>query len=250
MRQRRLTALDALVSPPLEGRTFRDSRRIRLSDRDARGRLRLDAVARYLQDLAGDDVDETGWGAPDHLWVLRRVRIDVVAPLVDDDRVELMTWCSGMAAIAAGRRMSIAGDRGGRVELDSVWIHLGPDARPARIEGFGIYAAATAGRAVSTRLELPGPPPDQERTRWPLRVSDIDLLGHVNNAAYWKAVEQCLLGAVPDLRRPARAFLDYRHPIDLDEDIELVEFADGSRFAVAFVAGQVVKALAAVEEIA
>jgi hypothetical protein len=37
---------------------------LRLSDMDARGRLRLDAVARYLQDVASDDVDETGWGSP------------------------------------------------------------------------------------------------------------------------------------------------------------------------------------------
>lgn len=242
--------MEPLVSPPLEGRTFRGNRRVRLSDRDAYGRLRLDAVARYLQDLAGDDVDETGWGAPDHLWVLRRVRIDVVAPVLDDDRVELMTWCSGTAALAAGRRMSLTGDRSGRIEVDSVWIHLGPDARPARIDGFGIYAEATGGRVVSTRLELPDPPNGGERIRWPLRMSDIDLLGHVNNAAYWKAVEQCLLEAGPDLRRPARALLDYRHGIDLDDEVELVTFSDGRAFAVGFVTGPVVNAVACVEEIA
>jgi len=257
-RRRTLTAssstkensLEPLVSPPLEGRTFRGSRRIRLSDRDAQGRLRLDSVARYLQDLAGDDVDETGWGAPDHLWVLRRVRIDVVAPLFDDREVELMTWCSGTAALAAGRRMSLAGDRGGRIEVDSVWIHLGPDARPARIEGFGVYAEATGGRVVSTRLELPDPPNGREQIRWPLRMSDIDVLGHVNNAAYWKAVEQCLLQSGPDVRRPASARLDYRHAIDLDEEVELVTFSDGRGFAVGFVTGPIVKAVAYVEEIA
>ena len=41
---------------PPSGRTFRVSYRIRLSDADATGRLRLDAVARYLQDAAIDDV--------------------------------------------------------------------------------------------------------------------------------------------------------------------------------------------------
>ena len=43
-----------------------------------RGRLRLDSIARYLQDVAMDDVDETGWGAPEHLWVMRHIRIEVV----------------------------------------------------------------------------------------------------------------------------------------------------------------------------
>jgi len=240
--------LEALVSPPLAGRTFSSSRRIRLSDRDADGRLRLDAVARYFQDVAMDDVDETGWGAPEHLWVLRQIRIEVVAPLVDDDRVELTTWCSGMAAVAASRRMSLTGDSGGSVELDSVWIHLGPDARPARIEGFGIYAEATGGRAVSTRLELPDPPSEGERTRWPLRTTDVDRLGHVNNAVYWQAVEDALSRSGPDPRRPLRALLGHRHAIDLDEEVELVVFSDNGRFSVAFVTGVVVRAVACVEQ--
>src|SRR6266545_271448 len=77
---------------------------------DARGRLRLDAVARYLQDVASDDVDETGWGSPDHLWVIRRIRIDVVVPFLEDRELELTTWCSGLAAVAAGRRWSLGGE--------------------------------------------------------------------------------------------------------------------------------------------
>ena len=241
--------MEPFVPPPSSGRTFRSSRRIRLSDRSEDGRLRLDAVARYLQDVATDDVDEAGWGAPAHLWVLRHIRIDVVAPLVDDDRVELETWCSGMAAVAAGRRMSLTGDRGGTIELDSVWIHLGSDAKPARIEGFGVYAEATGGRVVSTRLELPQPARDGARTQWPLRMSDIDLLGHLNNAAYWQAVEHCALRGGPDLRWPTRARLDYRYAVDLDEHVELLEASRDEELTVSFVAGDIVKAIACVEQL-
>ena len=217
---------------------------------DASGRLRLDAVARYLQDAATDDVEETGWGAPEHLWVIRSVRIDVVRPFLEDRNVELMTWGSGFSALAAGRRWSLAGDRGGSIEVDSVWIHLGPDARPARIgEGFDAYAQAAGGRSASTRLTLPDPCADARRTDWPLRVSDVDVLGHVNNAAYWHAVEHRLQGRTPDLRRPARALLDYRRPIDLDETVDLAESREGGRYCVAFVAGGIVKAVACVEQL-
>ena len=66
---------------PSQGRTFTARRRVRLTDMDARGRLRLDAVARFLQDVAIDDVDETGWGAPDHLWFVRSMRVDVLEPM-------------------------------------------------------------------------------------------------------------------------------------------------------------------------
>ncbi len=238
--------LDPSLPIPMSGRTFAAHRRVRLADMDERGRVRLDAVARFLQDVAIDDVQETGWGLPDHLWFVRRIRVEVRSPLLDDREVRLVTWCSGLAAIAAGRRWSVEGDRGGRVEVDSVWIHLGPDQRPARIESFGIYAEATGGRSVSTRLELPLPAADSPRTPWPLRATDVDLHGHVNNAVYWQAVEDVLRSSPIDVRRPLAAELDYRDPIDLSDPVELAVVADGMHVALGFSVGDAVRAVARV----
>ncbi len=167
-----------------------------------------------------------------------------------DTSVEIVTWGSAFSALAAGRRWSLTGDAGGSIEVDSVWVHLGPDARPARIgEGFDGYARAAAGRAASTRLTLEGPSGDAPRVSWPLRATDVDLMGHVNNAAYWSAVEQRLPERGPDLRRPARALLDYRHPLDLEERVELAEEWSRERYEVGFVVGETVKAVACVEAI-
>jgi acyl-ACP thioesterase len=224
--------------------------RVRLSDADASGRLRLDAVARYLQDAAIDDVAETGWGAPEHLWVLRAVRIDVVRPFLADGEVDIVTWGSSFSSLAAGRRWSMNGDAGGAIEVDSTWIHLGPDARPARIGlGFEDYAEAAQGRVASTRLSLPVPSIDGNRFSWPLRATDVDRMGHVNNASYWKAVEHRLAAREPDLRRPYRAQLDYRHPIDLGEQVEIAEETADGRYGAAFVVGATVKAVAWVEQL-
>jgi acyl-ACP thioesterase len=194
-------------------------------------------------------VDETGWGAPEHLWVVRHLRIEVLVPPVEDDRVELATWSSGSATLAAARRMSLVGDRGGRVELDSVWVHLGPDSRPVRIGDFGPYAEATAGRTVSTRLDLPQPAVAHgSRTGWALRATDVDLLGHVNNAAYWHAVEHVLAtSGGPDPARPIRARLDHRHPLDLGQDVELAVSAADGAIGIGFESGGEVKAVALVE---
>lgn len=224
--------LDPSIPPPQSGRTFSARRRIRLADLDPRGRVRLDAIARLLQDVAIDDVQETGWGAPEHLWFVRRIRIEVHEPFLADRELELVTWCSGLAAIAAGRRWSLAGDRGGRAEVDSVWIHLDAQQRPARIEGFGVYGEATGGRHVSTKLELPEPPADAPARRWPLRATDVDLHGHVNNAVYWQAVED----AVPGLHAPLDAELDFREPVDAGDELELVTAGGlvGFRVAGAF----------------
>lgn len=240
---------EALVPIPESGRTFAARRRMRLADLDSRGRFRLDAAARFLQDIAIDDVGETGWGAPEHLWYLRRIRVEVLEPFLEDRAVELVTWCSGLAALAAGRRWSLTGERGGRIEVDSVWVHLGRDGLPARIEHFGLYAEAAGGRRVSTRPELADPPADSPRSAWPLRATDIDLHGHVNNAVYWQAVEHLLVGAGPDPRRRLRARLDYREPIDLEDDLELAASGGTNRLDVAFVTATRVKAVASVEQL-
>ncbi len=240
--------MEALVPIPARGRTFRVAYKVRLSDTDADGRLRLDAVARYLQDAAIDDVAETGWGAPEHLWVLRSVRIDVVRPMLEDGEVSIVTWGSGLSALAAGRRWSLSGDGGGAIEVDSVWIHLGPDARPARIgDGFDRYAEAAQGRVASTKLVLEPPAAGGGRIAWPLRVTDVDRMGHVNNAAYWAAVEQRLAEVGFDVRRPLCASLDYRHPVDLGERLEMSEEVDGMSYHAAFLVRALVKAVVRIE---
>jgi acyl-ACP thioesterase len=234
-----------LMPRPDVGRVYTSSRRVRLSDMDARGRLRLDAVARYLQDVATDDVAETGWGAPDHLWVVRKTRIDVVEPVAGDQRVELATWCSGTGGTAAGRRTSIAGANGGRIETDSVWIHLDHDGRPARIDpSFAVYSDAAAGRRVSGRFELAGPSGDTERRPWPLRRADEDVMAHVNNAAYWAAVEELLAG---DASPRLSVALEFRRPLDVGDEVELVAARDGDALRAAFVAGGDARAVALVQ---
>ena len=242
--------MEDLVPQPPSGRTFRVAYRVRLSDADAAGRVRLDAVARYLQDAAIDDVAETDWGAPEHLWVLRAVRIDVLRPFLGDGEVSIVTWGSSFSSLAAGRRWSLTGDAGGAIEVDSTWIHLDADARPARIgEGFEEYAEAAQGRVASTKLTLLTPASDASTVAWPLRATDVDRMGHVNNAAYWAAIEHRLVDRTPDLRLPHRARLEYRHPIDLGEQVELAEVTHDGRYGAAFLVDGRARTVAWVEQL-
>ena len=210
-------------------RVFRSSRPIRLSDIDATGRLRLDAVARYLQDAASDDWADAGFESHAHVWVVRKTWIEIEAPFAADARVELATWCSGVAGTSASRRYSLRGDAGGHVEAESVWIHLSHELRPLRLPDafLEIYGASAQGNGVATRFTLPVPAGDG--APWDLRATDIDRLGHVNNAVYWVPVEERFGASV------RRAELEYRRPVDLGEDVRVV--VDGDLLAV--VAGDV-----------
>lgn len=205
-------------------RRFRTEKTIGLSDVDADGRLRLDVVARFLQDAASEDVTDVGRPPSRHFWVVRRTEIAVVEPFSDDLRVEIETWASGIAPTAASRRYTLRGSNGGRIEAESVWIHLDSDLRPLRLdEGFvEIYGASAEGRRASTRLTLAAPTVEATRD-WPLRAVDVDRLGHVNNAAYWAPVEEVWAGR---LGGRVRAVLEYRRPIDLGEPVRIAHDGD------------------------
>jgi acyl-ACP thioesterase len=201
-------------------RVFRTQRPVRLSDTDANGRLRLNAVARYLQDVASDDWADAGFESRAHVWVVRKTWVEVEAPFADDASVELATWCSGVAGTAASRRYSLAGDRGGRIEAESVWIHLDHSLRPLRLPPafLELYGESAAGRGVATRFSLPAT--DAEGEPWPLRATDIDRLGHVNNAVYWVPVEERFGAAA------RRVELEYRKPVDLTDNARVVVSGD------------------------
>lgn len=201
------------------GRRFRSERTVGLSDVDADGRLRLDAIARYLQDVASEDVTDAGRPPSEHVWVVRRTELDVVEPFADDVRVELETWASGLAPTAAARRSTIRGDKGGHLEAESIWIHLDRSLRPLRLDpGFlELYGPSAASRRVSTRLTLPAPTVAADRD-WPLRAVDVDRLGHINNAAYWEPVEELWAGR---LGGRLHAVLEYRRPLDLGDQVRI-----------------------------
>jgi acyl-ACP thioesterase len=185
-----------LVPVRATGRRFTAARPVQHADVDARARLRLDAIARFLQDVASDDAAAAGLDER-FAWVVRRTLIDVQSPAVLGEHVELTTFCSGTGRCWAERRTSITGDRGGAVEAVSLWIQIDAGSgRPATLDGTfdRVYGEAAGHRRVSTRLRLPGPPAGSEVGPWPIRVVDVDVLGHVNNAHHWPIVEEVLTG--------------------------------------------------------
>lgn len=201
-------------------RTFPARRAVRLGDVTGTGRLRLDAVARYLQDVATDDAADVGLADG---WVLRRVGLRVDRFPAFRDEVDLLTWCSGIAASAAERRTTLS--VGGQVVVEAValWVFVGPDGRPARLdrERFAVYGIPTD-RRISTRL-LHSDDPDSaaasaHQRDWPLRAADVDVLRHVNNAVSLAAVEDVLReDGRPEAPAPWEVDVEFRSPIDPDE---------------------------------
>ncbi len=201
-------------APPFPGgRTFVTSRRVSLSDTTDTGRLRLDALARYLMDVATDDADDAG--VSPGAWVLRRIELALHRLPVRGETVVSTTFCSGAGRSVAERRTSIA-DVDGEPVADStaIWVYIDPaTGRPGLLGSWfeEHYGVAAAGRRVASRLthHAPSTAVVDDARAWSLRATDIDVLGHVNNAAYWEPVEDELARRAPGAL-PIAAQLEYR----------------------------------------
>jgi acyl-ACP thioesterase len=193
---------EEFVTIPARGRVFAVSRRPGLADCAPSGRLRLDAIARWLQDVAYLDIEDAGVAGA-AVWVLRRTRI-VAAPFPRfAERLRLHTFCSGAGQMWAERRTLIAraGEARPLVQAIALWVHLDPVSgrptplTPAELE---VYGESVSDWQLQARLRHPRPAGNESSTQWRFRAVDCDLAGHVNNAAYWTVLEEELLrGAEP-----------------------------------------------------
>ncbi len=217
------------IEPPESGRIHVHRRRVHLADASPKGRTRVDALARMLQDVSDEDTTAAGF-PPEEPWVVRRVDMGVEGFPTFRDMVTVSTWCSGIGGRWAERRVRIEGDEGGVVDAAVLWVHLDAAGRPARLpDRFDdLYAEAAGGRKVRARLHHDPMPDDVAVTPFPLRRTDFDTMGHVNNAVSWVPVEEALLER-RWLRAPLRVTLEHPGPIDQGDEpsVAIVDRDDG-----------------------
>ena len=237
-----------------DDRRFEMHQPVRLGDATREGRLRLDALARYLQDVATEDTAEVDM-PKDRGWVLRKMSWDVGRlPTIYEDLV-LETRCTGVGGRWAERTTTITGvdglnddgtglRRGVLITARAVWVSIGmatgvPQALSP--EFFAAYGEAIRDHKVSARLTHPAPPIDAVRAAWPLRSTDFDVFGHVNNALYWVPIEDYF--AVPGRGKDlVAATIEFGAGIDPGDRCHLAQVADASSLHIWFMVGDDVRA--------
>jgi acyl-ACP thioesterase len=189
--------MQEMVPAPERGRVFSEPARPTLADCAPTGRVRLDALARWAQDVAYNDSLHAGM-ARRAVWVVRRTRMRVGRFPRLGEQFVVATFCSALGRMWAERRTSItrAGEAAGAVELVSLWVHLDPvSGRPTKLseDEIATWGESTAGRTVTARLHHPHPDGVQDGFPWWFRGTELDLARHVNNAAYLTPLEEELL---------------------------------------------------------
>jgi acyl-ACP thioesterase len=206
-------APDELQAQPEGVRAYSHERTPGFADCAPTGRVRLDAIACWLQDVAYADVEDAGV-AQAAVWVVRRSRIVVKRFTRFGERFELTTFCSGIGRMWAERRTDVVpvGESSPIVQAVSLWVHLDNERwvpTPLSASEIAIYGGAPE-RKVSHRLRHPAPESTEGGTQWNFRATECDIADHVNNAAYWAPLEEELLAGPEPERLDVE--LEYRTP--------------------------------------
>ena len=214
-----------------DGRVFEGTRKIRLGDVDPTGRLRFDGLTRYSQDVSNDDTTDAR--LPDSPgWVVRSTVVDELVPGLLGETLTFQTFCSSLGKRWAERRLTITGSRGARYEIATLWVCVDLETGQPRLltdRFLEIYGPAAGGRKASARQRNPKIESFADQAgavvaeSWQLRRADLDTLGHVNNAAYWAAVEEWMA----PFDQPRRARVEYGRGLSPAPHVGIARYAIG-----------------------
>ena len=244
------SAYDALSERKEGARFFEADYRVRTGDVDQEMRVRLDAVARYLQDIANDNIEATDFGATDPFWIVRRPIIAVIRPFTWPAGITAQRWCGALSTRWTNMRVRLTADHetnrfnpepreGGLIETEAFWINVNEQGMPSRLtdEAFEMLSSMTDEHRLRWKSMNPATAPSVDEVTLPdrehvLRITDFDPFKHLNNAAYLEAIEDELVDHPDLVDVPHRAVVEYLRPITPGTPITLRRVREPERLLV------------------
>ncbi|MFC2186897.1 acyl-[acyl-carrier-protein] thioesterase [Fulvivirgaceae bacterium LMO-SS25] len=177
---------------------------IRASEIDQYKRLRLDAFAALMQEVAWEHASLLKVGKQffdeNRFWVLSRLQIHVNRLPIWGEEVVLRTWPKGIDKFFALRDFEMKTREGEElVSATSAWLIMNETSRrpirPDEIIGrLNQVANLEAIAGTAPKIESTNPSSLRIYTRT-ARVSDLDMNGHVNNVTYLRWALDSLYGS-------------------------------------------------------
>jgi acyl-ACP thioesterase len=141
---------------------------------------------------------ERAWYAERGLfWLVRAVRLDVLAPIPTYGEVLVTTRVTGYRRVSARRHCEVldaSGELMASIEID--WVMTNERGVPTRVpDDFHKFVVDGAATFEMLRVALPPAPPDAIESTFHVRRRDLDPLDHVNNSVYIEYLEESLEAA-------------------------------------------------------
>lgn len=180
---------------------WRQSFEVRHSEVDANGRLKLRALADYLQESAAGHAAHIGVGVDDLagrnlLWVLSRIVIIIEKFPGPGEQINVETWPRAAEKLFAMREFVVHGKHGLVCRASSAWLLLDAEnSRPKKIETLGSVIPRNEDKPFMIKtLAKIEPAGCTKIFTQQIRPSAIDINKHLNNAEYFALAQDALAG--------------------------------------------------------
>jgi acyl-ACP thioesterase len=169
---------------------------VNIFNTDLTGRLSPGALFSFFEDLAGRHASELGWGRDDlmtsggYFWALSRMIVKIERLPKTWDEVTLRTWPRGTESIFALRDLEMYDNEGRKIAgASSSWVIVDYQTRKAQRPDRALSNLSypfPGNRATETNARKVPPLPEGRHTltRLKVKIDDIDINRHVNNARY------------------------------------------------------------------
>jgi acyl-ACP thioesterase len=206
-------------------------REINFFDIDSDQTLRVDAMARFFQEMATLHSIRVGAG-PEVLfsrgviWFLNRLEIQVVRYPLLGEKLKITTWSRGFRRHTGLREYCIESEKGLVAKGSSVWIFFDVHRKkimkvPADIESLYQFEPEKGFEDELVNWKTCGKiEPEKEQTI-SLRYGDFDVNGHVNNTIYLGFIET-LFHKTSDLRNKRLGNVKIRFAREISRSAESV----------------------------
>jgi acyl-CoA thioester hydrolase len=184
---------------------YRHTYEVRFDEVNLYGFVTPASALRYLQDIAVRHANIISQGEPG-TWVARRTILEFLKPIQTRSALQIETFSLGFTKVKGlrGYEVRLLAEDGSFepepvLKGRTVWVYLDERGRPARVPP----SYQKLGQLTGPPQEDPALPPDPVRapyvTSLAVRFSHLDVLGHVNNAAYVELLDNVawdILGTV------------------------------------------------------
>ena len=168
---------------------------IKSYDADFQGRLNMEALFHYLQEVAWENARNNNFGyefmqQENAIWALSKVRLEMLSTLRWNEQIAIKTWPRGGEGFFAFRDYEVLQQDKVVGKATSHWLIVDiHNKRPRKVDNY-FFANETycqdkaLPEAKLEKLHLNGDLPQIDTRK--VHMSDIDVNQHVNNATYVK----------------------------------------------------------------
>jgi len=202
----------------MNARKFSELYEVKFYEGDGSGLVTVRSLCNYLQAVANNHSRSRGtsidhFEAENLTWVYSRFLLEITRYPKCFEPLTAYTWRSGFNTFFAYREFVIAGGDGLTAAAGTTVLALidrdtrKPVPIPNSLTG---QFAPELGSAIIRREErLSDPAGVDTGKEFPVRTSDIDINGHVNNAAYIEWITECVPEATARIMRPCSIEVDF-----------------------------------------